>query len=390
MAGSVLLYDEVADFYAKQTTPKSFPYFRSLVPTWDNTARYGDRALLLHKSTPQKFQEWLESCVRFSKEHLAENQRFILVNAWNEWAEGAHLEPDTRFGYSYLNSVGRALSAMPYDQRLSVQQSDDRPHHLHVQLTANARTLLEQDKGLQQRFQSCLAASIATLRQCQVTADEESAHLVTVPAAASEEPDFTLHIERPTLFDDMLLAKLLETALAARGSVVIPTDYSSATPLIQCTGNGSVSEAVAYRSSMRLVPKQLPEDRLKNIRLRTDAYAFESQPWSKQASAVPKVTTVMRFHRSGSLDQLKNALYSLAAMRNCEVIPLITAQDLSDDQKGALEKLLKSIPLPNGATPRVEYYQTPGGKGDLRSKMLNHAMSLQYYQLLVTLPAPGL
>lgn len=376
MAGSVLLYDEVADFYAKQSTPKDFPYFRSLVPTWDNTARYDERALLLHDSTPKKFQEWLESCIQFSKEHLAENQRFILVNAWNEWAEGAHLEPDTRFGYSYLNSVGRALSAIPYGQRLASEQSQGTSTQVHIQLSPKACTLLKQDKDLQQRFWNCMHAALATLEHCQISADVEASSFLSIQPNAQNEADFTLHIDRPALFDETLIAKLLETAKTAPGSVVVPTDYTSDPALIKSTENCSVSEAVAYRSSIRLVPTQLPEGRLKNIRLRTDAYAFECQPWSKEPLTAPKVTTIIRFHRSGSLEQLKNALYSLAAMRNCEVTPLVTAQDLSDAQKVDLEELLQSIPLPNRATPRIQYYETQDGKGDLRSKMLNHAMSL--------------
>ncbi|SIQ32051.1 glycoside hydrolase family 99-like domain-containing protein [Aquipseudomonas alcaligenes] len=376
MAGSVLLYDEVADFYAKQTAPKDFPYFRSLVPTWDNTARYDERALLLHDSTPQKFQEWLESCIQFSKEHLAKNQRFILVNAWNEWAEGAHLEPDTRFGYSYLNSVGRALSAITYGQRLTSEQSQGTPTQVHIQLSLKACTLLKQDKDLQQRFWNCMHAALATLEHCLISADVEASSFLSIQSNAQNEADFTLHIDRPALFDETLIAKLLETAKAAPGSVVVPTDYTSDPALIKSTENCSVSEAVAYRSSMRLVPTQLPEGRLKNIRLRTDAYAFECQPWSKESFTAPKVTTIIRFHRTGNLEQLKNALYSLAAMRNCEVTPLVTAQDLSDAQKVDLEKLLQRIPLPNRATPRIEYYETPDGKGDLRSRMLNHAMSL--------------
>jgi len=65
---------------------------------------------MLHGSSPAKFQKWLEELILYSESKLPEDKQIIVVNAWNEWAEGAHLEPDKKFGYAYLNSIGRALS----------------------------------------------------------------------------------------------------------------------------------------------------------------------------------------------------------------------------------------------------------------------------------------
>ena len=108
--GMIFDYNKVADFYLKQNRSKSFLQFSSLSTNWDNTPRYDKNAIMLHGSSPAKFQKWLEELILYSESKLPEDKQIIVVNAWNEWAEGAHLEPDKKFGYAYLNSIGRALS----------------------------------------------------------------------------------------------------------------------------------------------------------------------------------------------------------------------------------------------------------------------------------------
>jgi len=114
LSGRVFSYEKIAKFYQNQIHKDDFDRFPSIVPNWDNTARYQNRAHVLHGSTPEKFQSWMEALVHRANMTLPADRRFILVNAWNEWAEGAHLEPDMRSGFAYLNSVGRALSNIAY------------------------------------------------------------------------------------------------------------------------------------------------------------------------------------------------------------------------------------------------------------------------------------
>lgn len=78
--------------------------YRSVMPSWDNTPRRGRKAHILINSSPEAYQRWLRS-VTGETMALAEIQEpMIFVNAWNEWAEGAVLEPDKAFGHRFLEA----------------------------------------------------------------------------------------------------------------------------------------------------------------------------------------------------------------------------------------------------------------------------------------------
>ncbi len=74
-----------------------------VMPGWDNTARRGDAAYAFHGGNPVTFRRWLSRAAEAAAE--AGPGVMVFVNAWNEWAEGSHLEPDARFGRGNLESV---------------------------------------------------------------------------------------------------------------------------------------------------------------------------------------------------------------------------------------------------------------------------------------------
>jgi lipopolysaccharide biosynthesis protein len=82
-----------------------------VMPGWDNTARRQNNSYSFERSTPGAFQAWLEAAVRRTKQQHCGDERLIFINAWNEWAEGAYLEPDRRFGHSFLQAHLNALEA---------------------------------------------------------------------------------------------------------------------------------------------------------------------------------------------------------------------------------------------------------------------------------------
>jgi glycosyltransferase involved in cell wall biosynthesis len=85
-------------------------HFFTVMPSWDNTARKKKAGSIYYHSSVELYEYWLRAAVEKTAESYSEERRFVFVNAWNEWAEGAHLEPDQKFGHSYLEATQRALT----------------------------------------------------------------------------------------------------------------------------------------------------------------------------------------------------------------------------------------------------------------------------------------
>ena len=87
------------------------PYkrFRCVTPRWDNSARRETNAAIFYGSTPKLYERWLLAAIRNTLDTFEGDERIVFVNAWNEWAEGNHLEPDQLWGRSYLEATAEAV-----------------------------------------------------------------------------------------------------------------------------------------------------------------------------------------------------------------------------------------------------------------------------------------
>lgn len=105
--GGIGDYRDTALRYCTRELP-AYTRFRGAMPGWDNTARRQNNGFCFEHSSPEVFQAWLEHIVRQTRHQHHGDERIIFINAWNEWAEGAYLEPDTRFGHAFLEAVKKA------------------------------------------------------------------------------------------------------------------------------------------------------------------------------------------------------------------------------------------------------------------------------------------
>jgi Glycosyltransferase WbsX len=88
--------------------PPSWKRFPSVMVGWDNTARRPRGATIFDGATPEAYARWLEATVA-SLADVREEERYLFVLAWNEWAEGNHLEPDQHYGRAFLEATRGAL-----------------------------------------------------------------------------------------------------------------------------------------------------------------------------------------------------------------------------------------------------------------------------------------
>lgn len=105
------IYDYRDLIAADETRPRA-PYsvFPAVMPSWDNTARRGGRGHVFHNSSPAAYEVWLRRALKRARDEPVEGEEIVFINAWNEWAEGTHLEPDSILGHANLEATRRALA----------------------------------------------------------------------------------------------------------------------------------------------------------------------------------------------------------------------------------------------------------------------------------------
>jgi lipopolysaccharide biosynthesis protein len=86
----------------------SYQLFRCVTPSWDNAARKTVDAVIFKNSTPALYENWLQTVVSKLRQGSPQ-EKLLFINAWNEWGEGNHLEPDLRFGRAYLEATRRVM-----------------------------------------------------------------------------------------------------------------------------------------------------------------------------------------------------------------------------------------------------------------------------------------
>lgn len=102
----------VVDYAAYVTGRLSRPPLEEMTypvvfPSWDNAARRTSATIIENHDRAQ-YERWLDDAVSRVATR-APDERLVFLNAWNEWAEGCHLEPDQKHGLTFLEATADAL-----------------------------------------------------------------------------------------------------------------------------------------------------------------------------------------------------------------------------------------------------------------------------------------
>ncbi|WP_201861476.1 glycoside hydrolase family 99-like domain-containing protein [Microvirga soli] len=274
--GRVYHYDDVVRVSLEDAPSASFPLIKTAVPSWDNDARRQGSGLTLIGSTPAKYETWLNQLIDQANTTPFFGEAFVCVNAWNEWCEGAYLEPDLHYGAAYLNATSRAVTGVSQrtNSRVVLIGHDAFPsgaqqlllnigHDLRARHGVEIAFLLLGGGKLQDAYAALAPTTVAgsdqeALRRLRELHERGfTSAIVNTTAAARIIPGaktlgFDTHLlvhELPRIIREKNLAAGAKAGLAAATSVVFPAPYV----------RDKVTEAldIAVDSRMRIIQNGL-------------------------------------------------------------------------------------------------------------------------------------
>ncbi len=199
-SGLTVDYSALAESYLNRTYENG-NVFRTVCPSWDQTARVGARAFHLLNGTPSNYEHWLDDSLGRTREDFPGAERFVFINAWNEWAEGCHLEPDQRFGRGFLEATFRASRGVSRRRTFEdvglpaapepVSGTAARLGELRRELDAERRRFseLEAELAAERERLSAVYKDLAGKREEIAAIEEERAREREAPSTAHEGED---------------------------------------------------------------------------------------------------------------------------------------------------------------------------------------------------------
>jgi len=103
----ILNYGVMIEKLIKKVWPQNYIKFPCVFPSWDNSSRK-KMATIIQNEDPEIYKKWLSYAIKCVQKYPKQEQ-LVFINAWNEWAEGCHLEPDKKMGHAFLVATKNIL-----------------------------------------------------------------------------------------------------------------------------------------------------------------------------------------------------------------------------------------------------------------------------------------
>ena len=110
----------------KQKSQNKVPVHHGCMLAWDNAARRKDAWFTYCGFSLKSLYKWVANIAEDARKNFEQEERFIFINAWNEWGEGTYLEPDQKYGYANINTVSKALMGIPFQDDLKIINNVDK------------------------------------------------------------------------------------------------------------------------------------------------------------------------------------------------------------------------------------------------------------------------
>lgn len=370
-ASGVLDYKDVAHHYMNKQLRYDLPVIRSIVPAFDNTPRYGTRAHITHNVDPETFGIWFRRLVEQSEQKSGFASEFIVVNAWNEWAETAMIEPDTAFGYAYLNAIGRALVGSEEGEPKS---TDTHVHGVHFHIAVpqyveerfgdGNTAFLRFAEGIRLSEIGNVSLSTNSLRLAN------AANILHSSTPTQGQPNtFVADLRRMFLPSRSFFQRLVRAAREAPGDEIVPLWYGSHEAVVSAktmTGrlhkDSCLNAPLIVRSGREICGSR----RL----LRRCIDAFSVVLHDDRVPELRTVDTIVRVHAKANFSLLERALISLCAQCDVAVRPIVMAQDLNPKQVREIEAILAALPWRQGVKPSLSVLASTQDVPDTRARLL--------------------
>ncbi len=163
--GRIVDYRKFASFHMGRPFP-NYKRFRTVMAPWDNTPRYGARAMVHINIDNDAYRLWLAEALMDTSRRYAPDEQIVFLHSWNEWCEGTYVEPDGRYGRRFLQETKEVVDGLEPLIALDQNHADPKVAVLYQRL------MREKEEGAARSLQAMRQQNIHLHREIQRTIGE--------------------------------------------------------------------------------------------------------------------------------------------------------------------------------------------------------------------------